>query len=338
MSTAPNHSTQFSFKAQVCPTFREQLADLEVKFSPKLASRILNQWIVCLHETLRPLHTAILQQKVEELKNVKLLKLEEYKQMSDTFAVDQTKENDTEPETCKNVLGEKIRSENNTIEYNERGNEQENVCDSDFAERKVETILGSDFPNNCDNESSKEVIEIDASEASAISDIIESTIQLCDPFQMSSEMHGDAVLLAILCFQHGVHGNPSKYIRPAERATANVESIVSENIKLRYGNKTTNETAEGTLVEDADIPVTYHIKVSESLIDGDQNVETTGTDECNPMEEDKEMGQLLKCYFYLFRDSISAIAKVIERSNHPKCHRWNAFIQCLAGTVIHFLA
>ena len=48
-------------------------------------------------------------------------------------------------------------------------------------------------------------------------------------------------------------------------------------------------------------------------------------------KEDEELGQAIKCYFHLYRDAIAEVIKVIEKSNHPKYERWEAFLQCLTG-------
>ena len=323
-------------KVDVYSKFREQLADLQVKFSPKAASRVLNQWIVSLNETLQSLHTAMFQQKIEELKVFKLQRLEEDERLTESLEADQREKINTEPQTGENFLSEHISNRDDGLDD---GNDQEQICDknTDVTHEKDESSIESVFSKNNGNENSKDV-EIDSSEVSAICDIIESTIHLFDPFYVTSEMHDDMAKLAILCFQHKVHGNPSKYLSPRERVpedTPHLESTITDSIQLSSENKTTTKAIVSTVVSDSREPCQKDGPEVLSRRDGDletkleQFEKLTGVS--NPMKEDKEIGHLLKCHFHLFRNAIGDVMKVIRRSNHPKDHRWNAFLECLAG-------
>ena len=159
-------------------------------------------------------------------------------------------------------------------------------------------------------------IRVDEVEINAIKDIIESTLHLSDPFQVPSEVFIQMKKLAVICFQLKVHGNPSAYLRSQQ------------------DNSALNTTSE-----------TY--KVPSFLLSGmvkdssDGKTKTVhGMEENNNsynLEEDKELGQIVKRYFYLYRDSIAEIIGVIEKSKRPNDERWEAILQCLTGISFIYL-
>ena len=269
--------------------------------------------MTCLNETLQNLHTAILEQKMQELREFKLqqmidgIKTQEAYQLEKVNKKLQREESILLPNHSDDRNIEVVAiEEQNLTSYEDFGSVNEQWDRNSYLE-------GCELKD----------IKVDEAEVAAISNIIGSTIHLSDPFQMTGEAHDQMRKLALMCFQLQVHGNPSEYVRPHEES-------------LTRDNEETGGIDETFTAEKARESKTHEIKLKESKIDttpvgfkiSDRMEENNNL--CS-QKEDEELGQAIKCYFHLYKDAIAEVIKVIEKSNHPKYERWEAFLQCLTG-------
>ena len=255
-----------------------------------------------LNETLQNLHTAILEQKMQELREFKFQQMVEQTKTQENISLP----NDSDDGNIEVV----------TID------EQKRTSDEDFGSVNKQLDTNSHLGIG-----ELKDIQLDQAEVAAISDIIESTIHLSDPFQMADETHGEMKKLALMCFQLQVHGNPSEYVRPREESAAykNEESgVIDETytgaqiVKKPYESKTDEIKLKQGKINGA--PAGF--KISDGMEENNNFCSQKG---------DEELGQAIKCYFHLYKDAIAEVIKVIEKSNHPKDERWEAFLQCLTG-------
>ncbi len=290
---------------------REQIDDLQVRFTTQVTAQILRHWIACLHQTLQELHTEMYQQRLAELKVLAMqrvreekAKLEECNEVKVTEPEDNFDEDDDDSYRIVVKTKTEKTDENGPVAFdqNSRANKDKPDDDMETVQNRIQRVDVED-------------VHIDPSEVKNVCDTLEQSLHVSDPFPLEADLHCQVAQLALLCFQYEVHGHPSIFRRPLLFPTTNTSSTCGNFEDEQNGPKKVMTNLEATRnIEDHQVGLL---------------VPPTQTD-----ETDEELGILLKSHFHLFKDNVTEVARTLDGSASPKEHCWDAFLQCLEGKTL----
>ncbi len=250
--------------------------DAEARSRPE--AEILTEWICCLHETLHLLSKERLRHRIHQIRDTQSRKGE-----SDAIQM-------CEPTDCVDT--------NSSADHEDDGQSSgscstEGVCEEDKA-----TVVS-------DPDQSDQPVETFFTEAAQTCEEIKSTINGTDPFNTEVGERDQMAELALLCFQNGIHGHPSRHLGQIATSSINASSDAQ-------GCVPTNSSCGTAAMPKRDAE------------DAENQQQTN-------VNDDFELAVLLRCYFYLFVNHIEDVVETIERRSSSTSCTWDAVLECLSG-------